>query len=236
MCSSAITVVSGSITHDGPDIQRPLIMTSSISLDRFGLQDRFLALDFRGDVHLEMDALMSPIAGFGIEGVFMDCPISGAQWVAAQQSPTGRRRVWDDQGALDKLREQMQGVAPPLAVPPPQPVAAAITLSIVAALIAACFVWVWCRQRRERRDPLGPYKAMPAARVQDGSGGEWRSEMAWSANGARVGAALSAEMEGSRHAQSDGGGAMWSPGGQRVGNRSVVEARTVSANGTTADR
>lgn len=165
-----------------------------------------MALDFLSDVHLEMDALMSPIAGFGVDGVFMDCPMTGAQWLAAQQSPTGRRRVWDDQGALDKLREQMQGAAPPLAVPPPQPVAAAITLLIVAALIAACFVWVWCRQRRERRDPLGPYKAMPASWVQDGSGNERRSEMAWSANGARAGAAVVGEMDGSRHAQSDGGG------------------------------
>lgn len=190
-----------------------------------------MALDFRSDVHLEMDALMSTKAGLGIDGVFVDCPITGVAWRTAQQIAAGRRRSWTDQGALDKFRRQTDGLEPPLAVPPPQPVAAAITLAITAAVVLACFVWVWCRRRR---DAHGSYKAMtPPRNSGDGAVAcERQSEMSWSVNGARVsGEALGGDVESGCHAQSDGGGVMWSPGGQRVGNRSIAENRAVSANG-----
>eukprot|EP00892_Ulva_mutabilis_P012686 jgi/Ulvmu1/9790/UM056_0030.1 len=185
-------------------------------------EDRFMALDFRSDVHLELDALMSKKSGLGIDGVFVDCPISAAAWSTAQQFAPARREVWTDQGALSKFRRQTDGTEPPPAIPPPQPIAAAITLSLVAALIFACCVWVWLRGRKERRDAHGTYKAMMSPRDGESTAPVKQSELSWSAH---------LDVESGRDTHSDGGGAMWSPGGQRVGNRSIAETRPASSNG-----
>jgi hypothetical protein len=40
-----------------------------------------MALDFRGDPHQELTALLSREHGLGVDGAFVDCPVTAAAWL-----------------------------------------------------------------------------------------------------------------------------------------------------------
>lgn len=131
-----------------------------------------VALDFRSDCHLEMDALVSETEGLGIDGIFVDCPISATRWkkgyLTARTSSTG----WPDEPAVGTFTAAKgskntafftddDDVEPDI-----RPVAAISTYAIVCVIVAACGVYAWIR-RQEDVNLHGTYKVMTSPRVDD---------------------------------------------------------------------
>lgn len=103
------------------------------------MQNHFLALDFLADSLSEMTALLSDTHGLGVDGVFVDCPLTGAQWRGmADPPPPAPEPSMFEQG--NKVR----------------PATAASVLALVGALVVVCGVWVAVNKRRE----AVAYKAM----------------------------------------------------------------------------
>lgn len=137
-----------------------------------------MAIDFRGDSNLEMDALVSEEQGLGIDGVFVDCPQSAARW----------KRAF--------LKPQDPGSVPPAAHSPRisvdagdegdvvvEPAAAISTYAIVGVLIAACGVYA-CMRKPPDGSVHGTYKVMTSPRVEDdGNDGAQRDSQQGSQHG-----------------------------------------------------
>ena len=125
---------------------------------RCALQNHFLALDFRADALSEMDALLSDTHGLGVDGVFVDCPQTGAQWRrSAAAAPPPRA---PEASAFERGNDV-------------RPATAASVLALVGALVAVCGVWVAVNKRREEGSS---YKAMTPrllgpAKAAHGDGG-----------------------------------------------------------------
>jgi hypothetical protein len=108
-----------------------------------------MAIDFRGDSSLEMDALMSKSDGLGIDGLFVDCSISATRWKEGFMQAYMAAHESDGD---DKV--------------PVQRAAAIATLVLVGALIVACGVYAW-KHKQSEGDGHGSYKAMTSPHVGD---------------------------------------------------------------------
>ena len=48
------------------------------------MQARFMAVDFHADMQKELSYFAGP-KGMGVDGMYLDCPSSGVQWLAGLQ-------------------------------------------------------------------------------------------------------------------------------------------------------
>jgi hypothetical protein len=119
-----------------------------------------MALDFRGDSHLEMDALMSTTQGMGIDGAFVDCPVSASSWKRSQlQSHTADAAPGTQSTAWNEVPPEEVEVAPAAAIS---------TFVLVSALVVACILYAWV----QRRSPHGAYKYMTSPRLASSRGAQ----------------------------------------------------------------
>jgi hypothetical protein len=119
-----------------------------------------MAIDFRGDSYLEMDALISKSKGLGIDGLFVDCTISATRW--KERFMRARTAALETNGgAGDDIHSDAEDGQVPV-----QPVAAISTLVLVGVLIAACGVYAWTHRQTEG-DGHGSYKVMTSPHVED---------------------------------------------------------------------
>lgn len=152
------------------------------------LQDRYMALDFRGDCHLEMDALVSEAEGLGIDGVFVDCPISANRWKKGYLTARAAGRFTAAQGSKKTaFFTDDDDVEPEI-----RPVAAISTYAIVCVLIAACGVYAWIR-RQQDVSLHGTYKVMTSPRVDDANADSQRNSQRGSQRDSQQGQTLDIE-------------------------------------------
>lgn len=122
-----------------------------------------MAIDFRGDPHLEMDALLSEDEGLGIDGVFVDCPISAARWKKGFEKPGTTSKSTPSQS-----RPTIRTVADDDEEPDVKPAAAISTYALVGVLIIACAVYACVHNQRQHAASVhGPYKVMTSPRVME---------------------------------------------------------------------
>jgi hypothetical protein len=99
------------------------------------VQDQYLPLDFLASSFGELTALISREDGLGIDGIFLDCPVTAAQWLRLWHSRIGETSCLSEdsfpvQRSIDEER------------PSVKPATAVSVFAIVGTLVVLCAVWV----------------------------------------------------------------------------------------------
>ena len=128
-----------------------------------------MAIDFRGDCHLEMDALASQTEGLGIDGMFVDCPKSAARWKRGFLKPPDPITSPPNSVHAAVKTSRNADVADDDEEVEVEPAAAISTYVIVGVLIVICGVYAWVRRHEDAGLSVhGAYKVMTSPRVSDG--------------------------------------------------------------------
>ena len=67
------------------------------------LQARYMAVDFHADMQKELNYFAGP-KGMGVDGVYLDCPSSGVEWLASLQYAAKRAAAQSKVITLRKRR------------------------------------------------------------------------------------------------------------------------------------